>query len=62
MQYNIVLKIGNQLYLLQFLDEEYQLVKEAIRKAQDAEDLKILWDLLDEIDYTLTDYIEIVEF
>lgn len=59
MQYNIVLKFGNKLYLLQVMDNDYERTKEAIRKAQDAEEL---WDLLDEIDYTLTDYIEIIEF
>jgi hypothetical protein len=59
MQYNIVLKIGNQLYLLQVMDNDYERTKEAIRKAQDTEEL---WDLLNEIDYTLTDYIEIIEF
>lgn len=59
MQYNIVLKFGNQLYLLQVMDNDYERTKEAIRKAQDTEEL---WDLLDEIDYTLTDYIEIIEF
>lgn len=59
MQYNIVLKIGNQLYLLQVMDNDYERTKEAIRKAQDTEEL---WGLLNEIDYTLTDYIEIIEF
>lgn len=59
MQYNIVLKFGNKLYLLQVMDNDYERTKEAIRKAQDTEEL---WDLLDEIDYTLTDYIEIIEF
>lgn len=59
MQYNIVLKLGNKLYLLQVMDNDYERTKEAIRKAQDTEEL---WDLLDEIDYTLTDYIEIIEF
>lgn len=33
MQYNIVLKIGNQLYLLQVMDNDYERTKEAIRKA-----------------------------
>ena len=59
MQYNIVLKFGNKLYLLQVMDNDYERTKEAIKKAQDTEEL---WDLLAEIDYTLTDYIEIIEF
>ena len=59
MQYNIVLKFGNQIYLLQVMDNDYERTKEAIKKAQDTEEL---WELLDGIDYTLTDYIEIIEF
>ena len=59
MQCNIVLKIGNRLCLIQCLDEDYQSVKDAIRKAEDIEEL---WDLIDDIDYMLTDYIEIIEF